>query len=145
MKFIGFSREEEAEAWARKKLNLKDPPDFFRALSAVDDENNFVCVVVLTNFTSRNVDLNIAMDGSKMRPKATVGMFNDVFRFLFDGLHVTRVTGLSSAKNHKAHKAIEQFGFNIEGLMRKALPNDEDLLVYGMLAEDFYTHPWYRN
>jgi len=94
MKFIGFDREEEAEAWARDKMDLPHEPGFFRAMSAVDANGEFVCVVVLTNFTSRNIDINIAMDSAKMRPKGTIEMYNGVFGYLFDTLGVKRLTGL---------------------------------------------------
>ena len=86
MRFIRFEREDEAEEWARKKLELSRAPEFFRCLSAVDRDNNFVCVVVLTNFSSRGVDMNIALEGKKMTPKSTVEMFNYIFGFLFEEL-----------------------------------------------------------
>jgi hypothetical protein len=83
-------------------------------MSTINDNNDFVFVVVLTNFSMRNVDINIAMDGSKMTPKCTIEIFNKVFTFLFDELHVSRVTGLSRKDNLKAQKIIEKFGFVLE-------------------------------
>ena len=143
MKFIGFEREEAAEAWARKKLRLEAAPEFFRAMAAVDGQNEFVCVVVMTNFTSRNVDLSIAIDSKKVTPRGTIEMFNGVFGFLFDKLHVARVTGLLRGKNTKAKKLNEHFGFKLEGVMRKAFV-DDDLHIYGFLAEDYHSHVWRR-
>lgn len=143
MKFIGFEREEEAEAWAREKLELEQEPSFFRAMSAVDDAGEFVCAVVLTNFTSRNIDLSIAIDSKKVTPKGTVEMFNGVFGFVFDKLRVARVTGLLRGKNKRAKKLNEHFGFKLEGVMRKAFA-DDDLHIYGFLAEDYHSHVWYR-
>jgi len=55
MRFIGFEREDEAESWARTKIELENAPSFFRAMAAVDDNDEFVCVVVMTNFTQRNI------------------------------------------------------------------------------------------
>lgn len=143
MKFIGFEREEEAERWAREKLDLVFAPEFFRAMSAVDDEGEFVCVVVMTNFTPRNIDLNIAIDAEKVRPKATIEMFNEVFGFLFDELRVARVTGLVRGKNEKSKKISEHFGFSLEGVMRDSFEGD-DLHIYGFLAKEFRSHPWRR-
>ena len=143
MRFIGFEREEEAEAWARNKLDLEQAPSFFRAMATVDDDGEFVCVVVLTNFSSRNVDLNIVMDGKKMTPKGTIVMFNEVFGFVFDKLNVARVTGLLRGKNEKSKNIVEHFGFKLEGVMRKAFA-DDDLHIYGFLAEDYHSHVWYR-
>lgn len=142
MRFIGFEREKEAEEWARNKLGLKYQPSFFRALSAVD-KDEFMCVVVMTNFSLVNVDLNIAMEGKKMRPKETIKMFNEVFGFLFDKLHVSRVTGLTNNENKKAQMIIEHFGFKLEGVMRKAA-DLKDLMIYGFLAEDYHNHAWRR-
>lgn len=144
MRFVGFVREEEAEQWARKKLGLEHAPEFFRAMSAVDAAGEFMCVVVMTNFSSTNVDINIAMDGKKMRPKATIEMFNEVFSFLFDRLHVKRATGLTSSDNKSAQRIIEHFGFKLEGVMRKAAACGHDLMVYGFLAEEYHNHAWRR-
>lgn len=143
MRYIGFDREEEAEKWAREKLNLPEPPEFFRAAAAVDEAGEFVCVVVMTNFTPRNVDLSIAIDKQKVRPKATIMMFNGIFGFLFDQLGVARVTGLLRGKNEESRRITEHFGFKLEGIMRKAFP-DDDLHVYGFLAEEYHTHAWRR-
>lgn len=143
MRYIGFEREEEAEKWAREKLNLPTAPEFFRAAAAVDAAGEFVCVVVMTNFTSRNVDLAIAMDKYKMRPKGTIVMFNEIFGFLFDKLRVARVTGLLRGKNEDSHRITKKFGFTLEGIMRRSF-EDDDLHVYGFLAREYHSHPWCR-
>jgi RimJ/RimL family protein N-acetyltransferase len=143
MRFIGFEREKEAEAWARAKLELENEPEFFRAMSAVDENDEFVCVVVMTNFTPRNIDLNIAIGGKGLMPKGMIVMFNEVFSFVFDKLHAARVTGLLRGKNTKSKKINEHFGFKLEGVMRKSFI-DDDLHIYGFLAEDYHSHVWYR-
>lgn len=143
MRFIGFEREEEAEAWARDRIQAPRDPGFFRAISSVDENDEFVCVVVITNFSQTNVDMNIAMEAKKMRPKATIQMFNEVFGTVFNKLRVTRVTGLVHGENKKAKKINEHFGFKLEGVMRKAF-NGDDLSIYGFLAEEFNSHPWRR-
>lgn len=143
MRFIGFEREEEAEAWARARLEVENAPSFFRAMSAVDDEGEFVCVVVMTNFTARNIDLSIVIGGKGLMPKGMLVMFNEVFSFVFDKLHVARVTGLLRGKNTQAKRINEHFGFKLEGVMRKAFA-DDDLHIYGFLAEDYHSHVWYR-
>jgi RimJ/RimL family protein N-acetyltransferase len=143
MRFIGFEREDEAEAWARARLELENKPEFFRTLAAVDENDEFVCVVVLTNFTPRNIDLSIVIDHRKVTPKGTIEMFNEVFGFVFDKLRAARVTGLLRGKNKRAKKLNEHFGFKLEGVMRKAFA-DDDLHIYGFLAEDYHSHVWYR-
>ena len=143
MRFIGFEREEVAEQWARNKLRLETAPEFFRAMAAVDEKGQFVCAVVMTNFTARNVDLSVAIDGRKVTPKGALEMFNGVFGFLFNRLHVARVTGLLRGKNTRAKRVVEHFGFKLEGVMREAFV-DDDLHVYGFLAKDYHSHAWRR-
>lgn len=143
MRFIGFDREEEAEAWARSKLELENAPGFFRTMSAVDENGEFVCVVVMTNFTPRNIDLSIVIGGKGLMPKGMLVMFNEVFGFVFDKLRVARVTGLLRGKNTQAKRINEHFGFKLEGVMRKSFI-DDDLHIYGFLAEDYHSHVWYR-
>jgi RimJ/RimL family protein N-acetyltransferase len=143
MRFIGFEREDEAEAWAREKLELENAPSFFRTMSAVDENDEFVCVVVMTNFTQRNIDLSIVIGGKGLMPKGMLVMFNEIFGFVFDKMHVARVTGLLRGKNTKAKRINEHFGFKLEGVMRKSFI-DDDLHIYGFLAEDYHSHVWYR-
>jgi hypothetical protein len=144
MKFIGCEREEEAEIWARGYLKLDQPPKFFRAFSAVDNADEFVCVVIMTNFSPRNIDMNIVVaQDKKMLPQKTVEMFNHVFDFVFNKLNAARVTGLVRGKNQRCVRACKHFGFKLEGVMRKAFP-DDDLHVYGFLAEEYNSHSWRR-
>ena len=143
MKLVGFEQEERAEKWLRSKLQVKKPPDCFKAISAVDDRG-YVCVL-LTNFSSNNVDVNVAMERGRMRPKATLQMFNKVFEFVFSELGVRRATAFTERANQKAQRIIEKFGFQREGTMRCAAANGDDLIIYGFLAEDFSSHIWRRN
>lgn len=144
MHFIGFNREEEAEKWARKHIGIEHPVGFFRAISAVDENDKFACVAVMTNFTSRNIDINIAISNrDSLSPRSAVLMFNEIFSYTFDTLRAVRVTALSRSKNQKANKFIEHIGFKPEGTMRKAF-QDDDLNIYGFLAEEYYSHAWYR-
>jgi len=78
-----------------------------------------------------------------LSPRSAVLMFNEIFSYAFDTLRAARVTALSRSKNEKANKFIEHIGFKPEGVMRKAF-KDDDLNIYGFLAEEYYSHAWYR-
>lgn len=143
MRYIGFYREDEAETWAREKMELPVAPGFYRAAAAVDNNDEFVCVVVMTNFSPRNVDFNVVVEKRKVRPKAAMIMFNGVFDFVFDRLGAARVTGLIPNKNIASRKLAEGFGFKLEGVMRAAL-DDDDVCIYSFLAEEYRSHAWHR-
>ena len=91
----------------------------------------------------RNIDLSIVMEKKKVTPRGIIRMFNDVFGYVFNTLQAARVTGLLRGKNEEAKRINEHFGFKLEGVMRKAFDND-DLHIYGFLAEDYRSHAWYR-
>lgn len=146
MRFIGFEREQEAIAWAKSILQIENPTGFCRAIATVDEAENFVFVVVLSNFSVRNVDMHTAaVPGAQWaRPKAAVRTFNAVFGYAFEHLGLARVTGLVKASNREARGFDEHIGFTLEGIMREAFV-DDDLCVYGFLAEEFRAHQWYRS
>ena len=143
MRIIGFNREEEAEKWAKKIINTADVVGFCRVMSAVDENDEFVCAVVFTNFSSRNIDVNVALSNKFDSPKETVRLFNAVFSYVFDQLKASRVTGLIRGKNEASKNFVEHLGFKLEGIMRKSFV-DDDLHIYGFLAEEYYTHKWCR-
>lgn len=136
---IGFIDEENAEAWARDRIGAPRAPGVFRAASIVED-GEFVCVAVLSNFTSRNIDINFAASPRTWKlPKAFARLFNVVFGYAFSFPSVARVTGLVSMSNARCLRLIEKIGFVREGVMRDALPG-ADLAVYGFLPGEFRRH-----
>lgn len=145
MRYIGFEREAEAVNWAKNVLGIEGVTGFARAVSAVDEQGNFVFVVVLSNFSALNVDMHTAAipGAAWASPRESLRMFNDLFGFVFNRLKLQRVTGLVRAKNTAARRFDEHIGFELEGIMRKAFI-DDDLCVYGFLRENFESHKWRR-
>ena len=143
MKYIGYKNEEMAEKWARKYLGIKSAPKAFRALSCVDNNDDFVCVILLTNFTKRNIDVNIAAN-CNWTPKSTIMMFNGLFKMIFDELKAVRSTALVAESNIASQKFCEHLGFVKEGTMRKAYDGDEDMHIYGFLNTEYRKHDWCR-
>jgi hypothetical protein len=146
VKCIGFEREDEAVAWAQKKIGVDGPTGFCRAVSCVDAAGDFVFVVVLSNFHGVNVDLHTAaVNGARWAtPRAFLEVFNLVFGYVFGELKARRVTGLVRDDNLAAQRFDEHIGFKQEGLMREAFPDGADLLVYGFLKQDYENHPLRR-
>ena len=143
MKYIGYKDEAKAEKWARKHLGIKGAPSVFRALSSVDDDGEFACVILLTNFTGRNIDINIAAT-CLLTPKSTIMMFNGLFKMIFDELKAVRSTALVSESNIASQKFCEHLGFVKEGTMREAYDGDEDMHIYGFLNNEYRQHDWCR-
>ena len=142
MKTIGFIDEQQAIRWAREVIGLEGEPGFCRALSALDDKG-FLVTVVFSNFTPRNIDLHIAArPGVRWAtPRLCVELFKAVFGYVFGRLKAVRVTGLIKKGNAACRAFAEALGFQHEGTMREAFP-DDDLCVYGFLNSEFQSHRW---
>lgn len=145
MRYIGFDREDEATEWAKKQIGIDGPTGFSRAVSSVDEDGNFLLVVVFSNFTKRNVDTHVVVSdrGRKLTPNGCKEMFNGAFHYIFTELGAVRTTGLVRAKNKAARRFDEHLGYKLEGVMREAF-DDDDLCVYGFLKKDFEEHRWYH-
>jgi RimJ/RimL family protein N-acetyltransferase len=138
-----FERNDEAVAWAKAVIGIDGPEGDVFTVSLVDDEDKFLAVTVFSAYTGLNVDMHIAA-----RPKShwlSRSFFNASFEVPFTMLQVPRVTGLIRAENLKAQRFVSRLGFQFEGRMRKAFPDGGDLILYGLLREEYLKHPWSKN
>ena len=143
MKILRFKRVDEAVAWAKKVIGLEGMTGDVTTISLLDDKGDFLAVTVFSAYTGTNIDMHIAA-----RPKShwlSRSYFNASFEFPFRVLEVPRVTGLIRAENLDAQRFVSRLGFQYEGRMRKAFPDGGDLVLYGLLREEYLKHPWSEN
>ena len=143
MKILRFERKDEAVAWAKKVIGIDGMSGDVTAISLLDDKGDFLAVTVFSAYTGTNIDMHIAA-----RPKShwlSRSFFNASFELPFRVLEVPRVTGLIRAENLKAQRFVTRLGFQYEGRMRKAFPDGGDLMLYGLLREEYLKHPWSEN
>ena len=143
MKILRFERNDEAVAWAKKTIGIDGMSGDVTSVSLVDDNDQFLAVTVFSAYTGTNIDMHIAA-----RPKShwlSRSFFNASFELPFLVLEVPRVTGLIRAENLKAQRFVTRLGFQYEGRMRKAFPDGGDLVLYGLLREEYLKHPWSKD
>lgn len=143
MKILRFERNDEAVAWAKKVIGIDGMTGDVTSVSLVDDNNEFVAVTVFSAYTGTNIDMHIAA-----RHKSnwlSRRYFNAAFELPFMVLEVPRVTGLIRAENLNAQHFVARLGFQYEGRMRKAFPDGGDLVLYGLLREEYLKHPWSKH
>jgi RimJ/RimL family protein N-acetyltransferase len=143
MKILRFERNDEAVAWAKKTIGIDGMTGDVTSVSLLDDNDDFLAVTVFSAYTGVNIDMHIAA-----RPKShwlSRSYFNAAFELPFLVLEVPRVTGLIRAENLKAQRFVTRLGFQYEGRMRKAFPDGGDLVLYGLLREEYLKHPWSKN
>ena len=140
MQILRFERTDEAVAWAKKIIGINGMSGDVTAISLLDDNDEFLAVTVFSAYTKTNIDMHIAA-----RPKShwlSRSFFNASFELPFRVLEVPRVTGLIRAENLDAQRFVSRLGFQYEGRMRKAFPDGGDLVLYGLLREEYLKHPW---
>jgi len=143
VKILRFERTDEAVAWAKKVIGIDGMTGDVTAVSLLDDAGEFLAVTVFSAYTGTNIDMHIAA-----RPKSqwlSRSFFNASFELPFLVLEVPRVTGLIRAENLNAQRFVSRLGFQYEGRMRKAFPDGGDLVLYGLLREEYLKHPWSEN
>lgn len=133
-------RVDEAVAWAKARIGVEGIGSGGSAVSLVDEEGRFVAVCVFTSYIGVNIDMHIAA-----KPGASWfsrRYFRAMMELPFEVLKVSRITGLIRSSNPKAQRFAHGIGFRFEGRVRKAFADGDDLMLYGLLREEYDRHPW---
>jgi hypothetical protein len=140
MKILMFDRVDEAVEWAQKRIKIVGSVGDVTAVSLVNDAGEFQAVTVYSAYTGQNIDMHIA--ATRTRHWLSRSYFNASFYLPFKVLRVPRVTGLIRGENLNAQHFVGRLGFQYEGRMRKAFEDGGDLVLYGLLLEEYERHPW---
>lgn len=140
VKILRFDRQDEAIAWAKKRIGIEGMTGSTAAISLVDDDGEFLAATVYSAYTRTNIDMHIAAKpGYNWLSRS---YFNASFELPFLLLEVPRITGLIRPKNRIAQRFVKRLGFKYEGRIRKAFPDGDDVMLYGFLREEYLSHPW---
>ena len=117
--------------WAIERIGFK-PRDDVRAIGWREN-GSLRAVTLYDGFSECDCNIHIASDG---KPHwLNRGFLVAAFMHPFVQWKLRRVTGLVPAKNTQALRFDLHLGFEREGYLRHALP-DDDLVLLGMLREN---------
>lgn len=120
-------------AYLTEKTGAKFAPGMFQALMIVNDKQDFVGGVVVSNFRSRNCEISCAAETSAAwRPT----VMRAVFTYIFNQLDCVRCTAITTKRNKRARDFLERLGFVLEGNLRLGYDGKTDALIYGLLASE---------
>jgi len=93
------------------------------------------CSVVFDNWrpATRSVYASIAVEN---KAALTRGVLASFFDYGFNHLRCKRITCLIEKNNEKSIRLCSRIGFTHEGTLRQASPSGNDLLIFGMLAQE---------
>lgn len=126
------SHSDELVAWAAERIHFIPRADVksFGLMS----EKGIHAVTLYDNFSECDCNIHIASDGT--RHWLSRQYLNMSFYYPFVQWNLRRVTGLVPAKNADALRFDLHLGFEREGYLKQALP-DDDLIVLGMTRDRF--------
>ncbi|HEJ7283140.1 acyl-CoA N-acyltransferase [Serratia phage Parlo] len=128
---ILYENSGELIAWAAEKIGF-EPRDDAKAIGW-ESSGVLRAVTLWDGFSVCDCNIHIASDGSGhwlSRPYLRASFMHPFVQW-----NMRRVTGLVPSKNSAALRFDLHLGFEREGIIRHALP-DDDIIVLGMLREN---------
>jgi len=121
-------------AYCMEKIpGLKLDPGMYSAFMVVDDKNDFVGGVVLTNFRGTDIEISCAAE-TPMAWRHDV--CKAIFKYVFEQLNCVRCTSITVKGNRRARGFLEGLGFQLEGNVRLGYDGTKDALIYGLLRSE---------
>lgn len=100
----------------------------------VERNGELVGAVMYDEYNGPNIWMHVAgTDGIRW---ATKDFVRAVFRYPFEQLGCTRITGWVEASNEKARRLDENLGFEQEAILSGAARDGGDVIIYRMKKED---------
>jgi RimJ/RimL family protein N-acetyltransferase len=138
LKTLDYENQNEITMWAEKIIGSELSCEGFELGHdswgiGLRDNGELVAAVCYDRITACDCNVHLASDGSKRwlnREFLAAG-----FAYPFIQLGLRRITGVVPRKNIQALKFDLHIGFEVEGLCRNALP-DDDVYILGMLREN---------
>lgn len=121
--------------WAAEKIGI--PVGAFGQFSSMAflRDGKLACVVVIGNYCPPVMcEAFIASVNPNWASKQNIQVWG---RWVFGQLGVRRVNSYIEKKNKRSRKFVEGVGWKLEGTLRKAALNGDDLCIYGLLKHDF--------
>lgn len=97
------------------------------------DRGVFIAGVVWHDYTGHDLHLSAAAASPRWARK---GVMRAIFHYPFVQLGCRRVTATTGSGNVRLHRFVEGIGMMREGVLRQAMPDGTDLVVYGLLCAD---------
>lgn len=140
---IIYDEQERMTSWAAARMN-HDGFRFRDDAQAIGREidGELVAVVVFDTFSDGDCLIHVVSDGSRRwfsRPFVIMAM-----AYPFQQLHKRRITALVREDNDASNALCSNFGFVLEGRMRSAAGEGQDMLLWGLLREDYFAKRWHR-
>lgn len=115
------------------KTGMSLDPGMYQAFMVVNDTDDFVAGVVISNFRQTDCEIScVSETGAAWRPHVCKA----IFTYVFKQLGCVRCTSITTKSNTHARRFLEALGFQLEGKLRLGYGGGKDALIYGLLASE---------
>lgn len=119
--------------YVMEKTGMTLQPGMYQAFAIVNDNQDFVAGMVISNFRGTDCEISCASEsGAAWRPHVCKA----VFKYIFEQLGCVRCTSITTKRNKRAREFLEALGFQLEGNLRQGYDGKIDALIYGLLASE---------
>lgn len=117
--------------WVRQRIPEIGPSwgEWYQAIG-LEEEGKLIAGVVYNLYSGADIAMHVAGEGRWLRRQFTQAAFG----YPFLQLKTRRVTSYTGSRNETSIRLQMGLGFEYEGRMRHALP-DDDVLIFGLLKE----------
>jgi hypothetical protein len=120
-------------AYVTEQTGMELQAGMYSAFMIVNDQQDFVAGVVLTNFRKTDIEISCASE-TPQAWKPTV--CKAIFTYVFEQLGCVRCTSITVKGNKRARTFLEGLGFQLEGNVRLGYDGRRDALIYGLLRSE---------
>lgn len=120
-------------AYVSDKTGISLTPGMYQALAVLNDNNDFVAGVVVSDYRGHDCQISCATETSAAWRDSVM---RAVFSYIFLQLGCVRCTSLTRKSNKRARGFLEGLGFKLEGTIRLGYDGVKDALIYGYLASE---------
>jgi RimJ/RimL family protein N-acetyltransferase len=120
-------------AWSSERIAHFNPSEQPFTAIGLERDGEIIAATIYNYYSGASIAMSFAAIPG--RRWLTREYLHAIFRYPFVQLGVRRVTGYVATRNFASVRFAYKLGGKLEGVMRKALP-DDDLLVFGLLREE---------
>ena len=132
MKCVVLNEREKFGEWARARIpHVPSWGEWYQCIG-LEEDGKPIAAVVFNLFSGCDIAMHVAAEGKRWMSREYL---RTCFAYPFIQLGCRRVTAYVSSRNETAWQFVRHLGFQQEGLMREAVP-DDDVMVYGMLKNE---------
>lgn len=119
--------------WVKARIPQQTEPFHKPVAIGVMVGEELLAGVVWHTYTGHDIHVSCAADSPRWaRPR----ILRNLFAYPFGQLGVRRVTATTDSGNARTRRFLEGIGMTREGVLRQALPDGSDIVIYGLLRGD---------